>query len=186
MSAAISRRPGPRRGTKSIGCCWRDADPDSRGAALPRLRGQLRRGSPYTRRWRAAYGVAMAQAYVPLSFAPDEADQFDWSHEVVLINETTVTVKVAHVRRCDSRMLFVRACRRETQEMVFDAHNRAFAFFRGTCMRGIHDNMKTVVETVFIGKDRQCNRRFLRICGHYLVEPTACLHAGLGLGEGTG
>ena len=34
--------------------------------------------------------------------------------------------------------------------------------------------MKTAVETVFIGKDRQFNRRFVRMCGHYLVEPTAC------------
>jgi hypothetical protein len=61
--------------------------------------------------------------------------------------------------------------------MVFDAHNRAFAFFKGTCTRGIYDNMKTAVETVFIGKDRQFNRRFLRMCGHYLVEPTACTPA---------
>ena len=35
----------------------------------------------------------------------------------------------------------------------------------------------TAVETVFIGKDRQFNRRFLRMCGHYLVEPTACTPA---------
>jgi transposase len=48
----------------------------------------------------------------------------------VLINGATVTVKVAHVRLCHSRMLFVRAYPRETQEMVFDAHNRAFAFFK--------------------------------------------------------
>jgi hypothetical protein len=61
--------------------------------------------------------------------------------------------------------------------MVFDAHNLAFAFFRGACTRGIYDNMKTAVETVFIGKDRQFNRRFLRMCGHYLVEPTACTPA---------
>ena len=67
-------------------------------------------------------------------------------------------------------MLFVRAYPRETQEMVFDAHNRAFAFFKGSCTRGIYDNMKTAVETVFIGKDRQFNRRFLQMCGHYLVE----------------
>ena len=52
---------------------------------------------------------------------------------VALINGTTVTVKAAHVRLCHSRMLFVRAYPRETQEMVFDAHVRAFAFFRGTC-----------------------------------------------------
>ena len=44
---------------------------------------------------------------------------------------------------------------------VFDAHNRAFAFFKGTCTRGIYDNMKTAVDAVFIGKDRQFNRRFL-------------------------
>ena len=103
----------------------------------------------------------------------------------MLINGTTVTVKVAHVRLCHSRMLFVRAYPRETQEMVFDAHNRAFAFFKGTCTRGIYDNMKTAVETVFIGKDRQYNRRFLRMCGHYLVEPVACTPA-VGLGEGPG
>jgi len=42
-------------------------------------------------------------------------------------------VKVAHVRLCHSRMMFVRAYPRETQEMVFDAHDRAFAFFRGAC-----------------------------------------------------
>src|SRR5205085_12030598 len=61
--------------------------------------------------------------------------------------------------------------------MVFDAHNRAFAFFKGTCPRGIYDNMKTAVEAVFIGKDRQFNRRFQRMCGHYLVEPVACTPA---------
>jgi transposase len=131
----------------------------------------------YARKWRAAHGAATAQAYVPLSFAPGEAYQFDWSHEVVLIDGATVTVKVAHVRLCHSRMLFVRAYPRESQEMVFDAHARAFAFFKGACTRGIYDNMKTAVEAVFLGKDRQFNRRFLRMCGHYLVEPVACTPA---------
>jgi transposase len=49
----------------------------------------------------------------------------------------------------------VRAYPRETQEMVFDAHDRAFALFKGTCSRGIYDNMKTAVETIFVGKDRR-------------------------------
>ncbi len=40
-----------------------------------------------------------AEIYVPLSFAPGEAYQFDWSNEIVLINGTTVMVKVAHVRK---------------------------------------------------------------------------------------
>jgi len=131
----------------------------------------------YAKKWRAERGAATAEAYVPLSFAPGEAYQFDWSHEIVLIAGVTTTIKVAHVRLCHSRMLFVRAYPRETQEMVFDAHARAFAFFKGTCTRGIYDNMKTAVETVFVGRDRQYNRRFLRMCGHYLVEPVACTPA---------
>ena len=118
-----------------------------------------------------------AAAFVPLIFAPGEAYQFDWSHEIVLLSGVTVTVKVAHVRLCHSRMLFVRAYPRETQEMVFDAHDRAFALFKGTCGRGIYDNMKTAVETVFVGKDRLYNRRFLQMCSHYLVEPVACTPA---------
>jgi len=108
----------------------------------------------YARRWSKERGATTAAAYVPLSFAPGEAYQFDWSHEVVLLNGATVTVKVAHVRLCHSRMLFVRAYPRETQEMVFDAHDRAFALFKGTCQRGIYDNMKTAVTTILVGKER--------------------------------
>ncbi len=61
--------------------------------------------------------------------------------------------------------------------MVFDAHDRAFAFFKGACRRGIYDNMKTAVETIFVGKERAYNRRFLQMCGHYLVDPVACTPA---------
>ena len=61
--------------------------------------------------------------------------------------------------------------------MVFDAHIRAFAFFKGTCTRGICDNMKTAVDSVFVGKDRRYNRRFLRMCSHYLIDPVACTPA---------
>jgi transposase len=131
----------------------------------------------YARTWGRNRASATADAYVPLSFAPGEAYQFDWSHEVVLINGTTVTVKVAHLRLCHSRMLFVRAYPRETQEMVFDAHDRGFAFFRGACTRGIYDNMKTAVDAIFVGRERAYNRRFLQMCSHYLVDPVACTPA---------
>jgi len=131
----------------------------------------------YAQSWRREHVATSSDAYVPLSFAPGEAFQFDWSHEVVLINGATVTVKVAQVRLCHSRMLFVRAYPRETQEMVFDAHDRAFAFFKGACTRGIYDNMKTAVETIFVGRERAYNRRFLQMCSHYLIEPVACTPA---------
>jgi hypothetical protein len=67
----------------------------------------------YAKAWRVARGAAIAEAYVPLSFAPGEVYQFDWSHEIVLINGVTVTVKVAHVRALgrDTRDTYARVRR---------------------------------------------------------------------------
>ncbi len=131
----------------------------------------------YARNWSKEHAGQTAAAFVPLSFAPGEAYQFDWSHEIVVMNGVTITVKVAHTRLCHSRMFIARAYPRETQEMVFDAHERAFAFFKGACTRGIYDNMKTAVDAIFVGKERQYNRRFLQMCSHHLVDPVACTPA---------
>ena len=130
----------------------------------------------HVRDWRRDHGKTEA-VFVPLWFAPGEAYQFDWSHEVVVLGGVAQQVKVAHVRLCHSRMFYLRAYPRETQEMVFDAHDRAFRFFGGACRRGIYDNMRTAVDAVFVGRERRFNRRFLQLCAHYLVEPTACTPA---------
>jgi transposase len=124
--------------------------------------------------------VMNAPAFIPLLFRPGEAYQFDWSHEDVEIAGKPMRVKVAHVRLCASRAMYVRAYPRETQEMLFDAHARAFAFFGGVPTRGIYDNMKTAVTSVFTGKERVFNRRFLVMANHYMVEPTACSPAPAG------
>ncbi len=75
------------------------------------------------------------------------------------------------------RIIFVVAYPRETQEMVMDAHDRAFAFFGGVPQEMIYDNLKTVVDAVFSGKERQFKRRFLALANHYLFEPVACTPA---------
>ncbi len=56
----------------------------------------------YARQWGKIHGATTATAYVPLSFAPGEAYQFDWSHEIIILGGVTATVKVAHIRLCHS------------------------------------------------------------------------------------
>jgi transposase len=124
--------------------------------------------------WREEQARVPAKAFVPMSFAPGDAYQFDWSHETISFQGVPLTVKAAHMRLSHSRMPFVRVYFRETQELVFDAHDKAFLFYGGVCRRGIYDNMKTAVETIFLGKARQYNRRFLQMCSHHLIEPVAC------------
>jgi transposase len=115
--------------------------------------------------------------FIPQTFAPGEAYQFDWSYETVDLGGRPTPVKVAHLRLCHSRVFLAVAYLREAQEMVFDAHWRAFSLWGGSCRRGIYDNLKTGVELIFTGKARQYNRKFLQMASHYLIEPVACTPA---------
>jgi len=130
----------------------------------------------YVKVWKKTRGKnpAAKQAFVPLAFPPGDTCQFDWSHETVVLAGISQTVKVAHFRLTYSRRMFVVAYPRETQEMVLDAHIKAFEYFRGVPKRMVYDNLKTVVDTIFVGKERQFNRRFLTLANHYLFEPVAC------------
>jgi transposase len=128
----------------------------------------------YVQRWRKERKILPEQVFIPLIFEPGEAFQFDWSHEWVELGGTRSTVKVAHLRLCHSRHFLCIAYPRETQEMVFDAHIRAFEFFRGVCRKGIYDNLKTVVNKILGGKERSFNSRFTQLCSHYLFEPISC------------
>jgi hypothetical protein len=106
----------------------------------------------FVQRWKAAKSSpALTQAYVPLSFSPGEVCQFNWSHKHVELARVMQTIKGAYFRLTFSRLMFVVTYPRETQEMVFDAHNRAFSFFGGVPQRMVYDNLKAIVETIFTG-----------------------------------
>jgi transposase len=129
--------------------------------------------------WKKQQAVrpAIKQAFVPLAFPIGETCQFDWSQETVELGGVVQTIKVAHFRLTYSRQMFVVAYPRETQEMVLDAHSKAFSFFGGVPKRMVYDNLKTVVDAVLVGKERRFNRRFLALANHYLFEPVACTPA---------
>ena len=132
----------------------------------------------FIKRWKSTnHGPKLTEAFVPLLFQPGDACQFDWSHEQVELSGVVQNIKVAHFRLAYSRQMFVVAYPREMQEMVLDAHSRAFTFFGGVPARVIYDTLKTVVDTVLTDKERQFNRRFLPLANHYLFEPVACTPA---------
>ena len=69
----------------------------------------------YAKTWKRERASVTAQAFVPLIFAPGEAYQFDWSHEVVLIGGTTVTVTLDDPQHRD---LISAACMKLQAEML--------------------------------------------------------------------
>src|SRR5260221_8433434 len=99
--------------------------------------------------WRDERARVPAQAFVPMSFAPGEAYQFDWSHETITLQGLPLMIKAAHMKLSHSRMPFVRTYFRETQELVFDAHDKAFVFYGGGGRRGPYHKTKKGVGGVF-------------------------------------
>jgi len=140
--------------------------------------GSYDRVAAFARRWRQtqddAKRLSSKHVYVPLEFAPGEAFQFDWSEDWVKINGVRTKLQIAHFKLCYSRAFFLRAYLTQAHEMLFDAHYHAFQAFGGVPQRGIYDNMKTAVDKIGRGKQRQVNKRFYAMVGHYLFEPEFC------------
>jgi len=117
---------------------------------------------------------ASKHTYIPLQFSSGEAFQFDWSEDWAVIAGERVKLQVAHCKLSYSRAFFVRAYPLQTHEMLFNAHYHAFTAWGGIPQRGIYDNMKTAVDKVKRGKQRDVNARFAAMVSHYLFDAEFC------------
>jgi len=140
--------------------------------------GSYDRVAAFARDWRRQQQEAALMAgrgtYVPLTFAPGEAFQFDWSEDYAVIGGQNTKLQVAHFKLSHSRAFVLRAYLQQTHEMLFDAHNHAFEVLGGVPERGIYDNMKTAVDKVGRGKARTVNIRFQAMVSHFLFESEFC------------
>jgi len=140
--------------------------------------GSYGRVAAFARVWRAdrqkEQQTTGRGTFVPLVFQPGEAFQFDWSEDFAVLGGERCKLQVAHIKLSHSRAFLLRAYPLQTHEMLFDAHVHGFRVFGGVPARGIYDNMRTAVDRVGRGKERQVNARFLAMASHYVFEPEFC------------
>ena len=140
--------------------------------------GSYGRVAAFARAWRAERLCEQQSSgrgtFVPLVFQPGEAFQFDWSEDWAVLGGERTKLQVAHFKLSYSRAFILRAYPLQTHEMLFDAHYHAFRVLGGAPRRGIYDNMRTAVDRVGRGKERQINARFLAMTSHYLFDPEFC------------
>ena len=109
--------------------------------------GSYNRVAAFAREWKAArhreQRTCGRGAFVPLTFLPGEAFQFDWSEDWAIIAGERTKLQVAQFKLSYSRAFFLRAYPQQTHEMLFDAHNHAFRVLGGVPRRGIYDNLWT-------------------------------------------
>ena len=132
--------------------------------------GSYNRVAAFARLWHEQRLVAQQTTgrgtFVPLTFGPGEAFQFDWSEDWAVLAGVRTKLQVAHFKLSHSRAFYLRAYPLQTHEMLFDAHNHAFVVLGGVPRRGIYDNMRTAVDRVRRGKERDVKR----------VSPTCLIH----------
>ena len=51
----------------------------------------------FVKAWRVERARVPVQAFVPVSFAPSGAYQFDWSHETITLQGLPLVIKAAHM-----------------------------------------------------------------------------------------
>src|ERR1700759_2933499 len=126
--------------------------------------GSYNRVAAFSRDWKDArqreQKTSGRGVFVPLAFSPGEAFQFDWSEDWAIIAGERTKLQVAQFKLSYSRAFILRAYPQQTHGMVFDAQNPAFRVPAGVPRRGIYDNMRTAVDKVGRGKERQVNARF--------------------------
>ena len=140
--------------------------------------GSYDRVAAFARNWRQVQHEATQTTgrgvFVPLAFAPGEAFQFDWSEDHAIIGGERIKLQIAQFKLSYSRAFLLRAYPLQTHEMLFDAHNHAFAVLGGVPRRGIYDNMKTAVDRIGKGKVRDVNLRFKVMVNHYVFDAEFC------------
>ena len=140
--------------------------------------GSYGRVAAFARAWKAEWQREQQTSgrgtFVPLVFQPGEAFQFDWSEDWAIVGGERIKLQVAHFKLSHSRAFFLRAYLLQTHEMLFDAHYHAFRVLGGVPRRGIYDNMRTAVDRVGVGKERQINARFSAMASHYLFDVDFC------------
>ena len=106
--------------------------------------GSYNRVAAFAREWRIdrqrEQQTTGRGTFVPLTFRPGEAFQFDWSEDHAILGGERTKLQVAHLKLSHSRAFLVRAYLLQTHEMLFDAHWHGFRVFRGVPGRGIQDS----------------------------------------------
>ena len=128
----------------------------------------------WVREWKADHGYGGRQAVAPLDPEVAREAEVDWGTAWVQMAGERRRVKLFVMRSRYSGKPFVRAYPWERQEMFFDAHMRAFAYYQGVFRQLVYDNLSLSVKRILRGKKRVEQERFVSFRSYYTYEARFC------------
>jgi transposase len=125
-------------------------------------------------RWLAAHKEQHREVHAACRFEtdPGEQSQFDWAEYAVVLGGISTKIYVYSLLLGYSRRVHWFPSLALRQGAVFEGLEAGWRHFGGVCRYLLMDNAKAFVIT-HRGSEVRWNPNFLRLCGHYCVEPIA-------------
>lgn len=128
----------------------------------------------YVREAKRRLGVGSVKVFIPLDPEYAREAEVDWGNGIAIIAERRMRIHIFCMRSRFSGNPFVCVYPCERQQVLFDAHMRAFEFFGGVFETLVYDNMTTVVKNVLRGKKRIEQESYKRFRSYYNYESRFC------------
>lgn len=117
--------------------------------------------------------IEMPDVFIPLSFEPGEAMEFDWGDIYAYIKNIKTNISVFCTVLPYSFGIFAAVFPNKKYISFFSGHVMAFEFFNGVARRSIYDNLKTAVLKDF-GQKAIKQEKFKALEAHYAFEGVFC------------
>lgn len=118
---------------------------------------------------------AKGRVYQDVNYASGEAIQVDWGDVgSIKIQNTVRRISVFVAVLCYSRMCYIEFTLSQRKFEFYRCTVNALKFFGGSPKKIIFDNLKAAVISGS-GRTAVIHPEFLALCGHYCIEPVACM-----------
>jgi transposase len=128
----------------------------------------------YVHRRRQQLGVIVREVFVPQSYDWGVEAQVDWYEAWAVLAGERTKLQVFEMRSMASGAAYHRAYTHATQQAFLEAHERAFAYFRGGFKLIRYDNLKSAVKRILRGHQREETSRFIAFRSHWHFQSDFC------------
>jgi transposase len=128
----------------------------------------------YVRRKKREIGLSVSETFVPQAYSVDREAQVDWYEAWADLGGDRQTVFVFCMRSMASGGSFHRAYPHASQQAFLEAHEFAFGYFGGVFTLLRYDNLKSAVQRILRGFQREETQRFLAFRSHWGFESEFC------------
>lgn len=113
-------------------------------------------------------------SHVPQTYQPADGATFDFGEAKVMMDGRETKVHLAAMRLDYSGKFFVCALPTQRREGLFESHIAGFTYLEGIPQRIRYDNMKSAVQKVLQGRNREEQSLWVAFRSHFLFEADYC------------